>query len=559
VGLREYNAKRDFSRTKEPGGRKRPSSKAREPLFVVQKHDATRLHYDFRLEMDGVLKSWAVPKGFPWKKGDRRLAVQVEDHPFDYHNFEGIIPSGNYGAGTVMVWDMGTYRVGGNDPAGALREGKLHLFLSGKKLRHEWTLVRLRKTETEDKPQWLLLKSGVDVKPLSTREDNRSVLTGRTLEEIAQAADKEWESNRPKATRRAGSRSATQKSNATRRTRKKTGPVPAGLDMESLPRAKPEFLEPMKARIARKMPVGSELVYEIKFDGIRTIAVKDRQSVRIFSRAGNELSAKYPEIIDALSSLPANQAVLDGELAALDPQGRSSFQLLQSYHMTPAPKPPLMYYVFDVLNLEGRSLTALPLLERKRAAQTLLTDAPASLRFSPAIDADSERVLQEMRNRGLEGLIAKRKDSSYEPGRRSGAWVKYKWVVEQEFVIGGYTQPKGSRSHFGALLVGYYEGSKLVFAGKVGTGFDEKSLKEMINQFRPLVRDECPFANLPERRTGPRGGGLTASQMKLCTWLKPELVAQVKFAEWTRDNHLRQPCFVGLREDKVAREVVREG
>lgn len=562
MGLQEYKAKRDFSRTAEPAGTRREAKGRKALMFVVQKHDATRLHYDFRLEMEGVLKSWAVPKGFPWNKGDRRLAVQVEDHPFDYHDFEGIIPEGNYGAGTVMVWDTGTYRVGGDDPVRALAQGKLHLFLQGKKLRDEWTLVRLKKTGQEDKPQWLLLKSGSDVKPLSPRQDDRSVLTGRSLSQIAQEAGKEWKSDRPKQKpltkleRLRGANSARKKPDAKPKRQPKAA-VP-GLDLSILPSAAPAFVEPMKARIARQMPKGRDWIYEIKFDGIRALCVKDRKDVRLYSRAENDLTSKYPEIASAVAGIGPESCVLDGEVAALDEEGRSSFQLLQSYHMLGSRKPPLIYYVFDIINLEGHSLVRVPLVQRKAVLESLFANVPAPLRYSPGIDAESERIVKEMQARGLEGLIAKTKDSCYESGKRSGSWLKYKWVSEQEFVIGGYTKPKGGRSHFGALLVGYYEDSKLIFAGKVGTGFDEKSLTALMKRFQPLVRSDCPFANLPERRMGPRGGGLTASQMRLCTWIRPELVAQVKFAEWTRDNHLRQPCFVGLREDKDPREVTRE-
>jgi bifunctional non-homologous end joining protein LigD len=559
VGLKEYNTKRDFSRTAEPsGGKARLLRKAKDLLFVVQKHDATRLHYDFRLEMEGVLKSWAVPKGFPWKKGDRRLAVQVEDHPFDYRNFEGIIPEGNYGAGTVMVWDTGTYTVGGDDPMRALQEGKLHLFLSGRKLRHEWTLVRLRSRASEEKPQWLLLKSGESVEPLSAREDNRSAVSGRSMEEIARSADRKWESNRPRRTQDRNKGADRRSDGRVKRVATRKPFSPSGLDLGSLPAAVPAFLEPMKARIARQLPTGADWVSEIKFDGIRAIAVKDGKTVRLYSRAGNDLTVKFTAVATALTLVPAKQAVLDGEIAALDREGRSSFQLLQSYHMAPSPKPPLVFYAFDIPNLEGRSLTDLPLLQRKNILQSLLEGDNGVVRFSPALDANPERVAAEMRSRGLEGLIAKRKDSIYEAGRRSGAWLKYKWVAEQEFVIGGYTDPKGSRSHFGALLVGYYDGPKLLFCGKVGTGFDEKTLKDLDRRFKPFVQVDCPFSNLPERRISSRGGGLTASQMRLCTWIKPHFVAQVKFAEWTRDGHLRQPCFVGMREDKAAHEVIRE-
>lgn len=575
--LREYKAKRNFSRTREPAGRARLLAQREAPAFVVQKHDASRLHYDFRLEMDGVLKSWAVPKGFPTRRGERRLAVQVEDHPVEYGGFEGTIPEGNYGAGTVMVWDRGTYRVGGNDPAGALASGKLHLSLQGKKLKGEWTLVRMRPRDKEAKPQWLLLKSGTDVPSFSPAAENRSALSARNLKEISGASKKnEWQSDRmgrgsvasPASRSKASARSERTRNGAKDPRSKRANETGTkahgigvsartGLSLMSLPRMKPAFVEPMKALVREHLPEGDGWCYEIKFDGVRALAVKDGKRVTLWSRAGNMLGNNYPEVLEALSSLRAGQAVLDGEIVALDSLGRSDFQLLQSYLTHQEPKPPLFYYVFDLLNLDARNLMHLPLSTRKDLAESLVKEVSQTIRFSPGIQAEREKLIREMKARGLEGILAKRVDSKYEPGRRSGAWVKYKWTHQQEFVIGGYTQPKGGRTHFGALLVGYYQGSNLLFAGKVGTGFDQTRLARLFRTFQGLRRAECPFANLPEKLPGA-GGGITASQMRRCTWLKPNLVCEVRFAEWTRDHHLRQPAFLGLRDDKDAGEVVRE-
>ncbi len=576
MALERYKAKRNFARTREPAGEHLSRRKPKEPLFVVQKHAARRLHYDFRLEMEGVLKSWAVPKGFPTRRGDRRLAIQVEDHPFEYAQFEGTIPAGDYGAGTVMVWDLGTYQVSGDDPLGALQQGRLHLCLKGKKLKGEWTLVRMRRPEEEDKPQWLLLKSGADVPPLSARAENESALTRRTLEQIAEANDKQWRSGRsaaapsapaPAKPYRTKGRSAplprpAQSQAAVRPTATVPPPsfargalnLPAGL-----PKAKPQFIAPMKALLVNQLPKGSQWIYEVKFDGVRALAIKTGKEVRLISRNAKDFSAKYSELLEPLRQLPAKEAVLDGEVVAVDPKGRSSFQLLQSYLSAGAEKPPLFYYVFDLLNLEGKDLTGLPLYQRKALAQALLADVSPRIRFSVSIQADSARVMREMQRRGLEGLIAKRKESNYDSGQRTGAWVKFKWTNEQEFVIGGYTRPQGTRSYFGALLVGYYQGDKLWFAGKVGTGFDEKLLASLHERFQQRVRPDCPFANLPEKpRPGLRSGSLTTAKMKFCTWLEPRLVCQVRFTEWTRDHHLRQPVFLGLREDKQPEEVVRE-
>ena len=542
MSLTEYRAKRDFRHTREPAGRVRTPKKPKPLRYVIQKHSASHLHYDFRLEMAGVLKSWAVPKGLPTRRGERHLAIEVEDHPLDYGTFEGTIPSGNYGAGTVMLWDIGTYTASGGDPLKDLESGKLHLTLQGKKLNGEWTLVRLRPRESSPKPQWLVLKSGQDQPHTSPKAAERSALTGRSLQQIADARDNPWSSNRP------GSRGR-------KLTHSDVSAAPddsiSGGESE-LPRNSPRFLEPMKALLAKELPKGPQWIYEIKFDGVRALAIKDQGRVQLISRANKDLGAKYPNVLQALKNLSAGQAVLDGEIVAVDSRGRSSFQLLQSYQTTGAAKPPLLYYVFDILNLEGRDLKGLPLWRRKELAENLVSGLNPVVRFSAGIKADSSRVMWEMQKRGLEGLVAKKMDSRYEPGRRSGAWIKFKWTLEQEFVIGGFTEPKGGRSHFGAVLVGYYKGDELLFAAKVGTGFNHTTLASLYKLFKPFIRPDCPFANLPEAQ------GLTRAQMRRCTWLDSRLVCQIRFSEWTRDGHLRQPAFLGMREDKEPQEVVRE-
>ena len=576
MGLQEYKAKRDFRQTAEPSGGKRGGAGGRALSFVIQKHDASHLHYDFRLEMEGVLKSWAVPKGVPLKRGDRRLAVEVEDHPLEYGGFEGTIAEGNYGAGTVMVWDRGTYRTFDEDPIRALKDGKIHFVLEGKKLKGEWTLVRMRHAGGT-KPQWLLLKSGKDLPPLSERTESRSVLSGRSMEQIGGAGHgREWQSNRvtrarvapPRLgrTRRSvlpghrspargsGRRGSTGLARSTQS--KRSQPAKLEIDLGRLPASEPRFIEPMKALLVESLPKGPEWLYEIKFDGVRAVAIKDKDSVELISRSGKDLGQKYPAVLQALKELPVKQAVVDGEVVALDEQGRSAFQLLQSFH-TAGRKAPLFYYVFDLLHLEGKDLTGLPLWRRKEMALKFTQSAGRTLRFSDNIQADSARLMKEMQARGLEGLVGKKRNSTYEPGRRSGAWIKFKWTNEQEFVIGGYTRPKGARSHFGAILVGYYENRQLRFAAKVGTGFNERALGSLYRKFQELTQPECPFVNLPERSSGA-SAGLTRAEMSRCTWIRPELVCQVRFAEWTRDHHLRQPAFLGLREDKRAREVVRD-
>jgi bifunctional non-homologous end joining protein LigD len=312
----------------------------------------------------------------------------------------------------------------------------------------------------------------------------------------------------------------------------------------------------MKAMAVEDLPKGDDWIYELKFDGVRALAIRQGRAIELISRTEKNFTTKFPEVAAALKELPGKEAVLDGEIVALDEEGRPSFQLLQAREMS-GERPPIFYYVFDLIQLDGKDLTGVPLLKRKALAKALVANLPDTVRFSASIQADSDRVLKEMKARGLEGVIAKRKDSKYEIGRRSGAWVKFKWTSEQEFVIGGYSEPRGTRAYFGALVVGYYEGKRLKFAGKVGTGFDERMLKSLHQKFQKLIRRDCPFVNLPEK-TGQFGRGLTAAEMKRCTWLRPELVCEVRFAEWTRDGHLRQPAFLGLREDKKGEEVVRE-
>ena len=563
MGLKKYKAKRDFSKTAEPKGRKPLPKQVRGACrFVIQKHDARRLHYDFRLQMEGVLKSWALPKGLPWKQGEKHLAVEVEDHPIEYETFEGVIPEGNYGAGTVMVWDRGAYYVYGEQPLKSLREGKLHLVLAGKKAQGEWTLVRIRGRDDE-KNQWLILKTGGSAKLPSKKLEDQSVKTGRTMKQIANERDAEWQSNREekdtsaRSTLKARIKAALKKKDLEHGVGKNETVDQATRLLKGLPSAKPQFIEPMKARLVDEPPKHGDWLYELKFDGIRAMAIKNDRKVSLVSRNGNKLDGRFPEIVEAVKNLPVREYVIDGEVVALDEDGRSSFQLLQGLEME-GRKAPLRFYVFDLLQLDGKTLLGLPLEQRKQVLAKICENVGDPIRYSGEISGDVKSLLAEVKRRGLEGLIGKQRNSVYEPGRRSGTWIKLKCINEQEFVIGGYTPPAGSRKYFGAILVGYYEIGKLRFAGKVGSGFTEKSLSMLHKKFRGEEHDDCPFVDLPSKQGGEWVQGITPSMMKKMHWVNPKFVAEIKFAEWTRDQKLRQPVFLGMREDKAATEVKRE-
>ncbi|HEX4083541.1 MAG TPA: non-homologous end-joining DNA ligase [Chthoniobacteraceae bacterium] len=515
--LGAYRSKRNFKKTAEPRGRAK-ASRAAEMRFVIQKHDASRLHYDFRLEMGGTLKSWAIPKGVPFKKGEKHLAVHVEDHPLEYAGFEGIIPRGQYGGGTVMVWDSGTYEPLGSDPLRDLAAGKLHFALHGKKLDGEWALVRFKHGGDND---WLILKSGADMRPVSQKKDDESSVSGRTMARIARERDADWNSKGNGRNNRA---------------------------------EKLEFIPPMKATLAEKPPAQPGWLYELKFDGYRALAFNDG---RIYSSNGKDAARRFPEIAAAVAALPVKSAALDGEIVALDEEGRSSFQLLQSIELGDE-RPPLAFYIFDLLHLDGKDLRREPLSARRKQLHTLMRKAGEPLRESAEIRGDPRKLLAEVGRRGLEGIMGKLRDSVYEPGRRSHSWIKLKCVHEQELVIGGFTPPKGARHYFGALLVGYYEKEKLKFAGKIGTGFNAAILKSLHAKMRAIERKTTPFSNLPESGQGRWSQNITPGEMKLCTWIKPGLVCQARFTEWTRDGKLRHPVYLGLRDDKEAREVTRE-
>jgi bifunctional non-homologous end joining protein LigD len=545
MSLRQYKAKRDFSLTTEPAVERsgKPALKKSRLRFVIQKHAARRLHYDFRLELDGVLKSWAVPKGLPLKRGEKHLAVRVEDHPLEYVNFEGRIPEGQYGAGSVMVWDQGTYEVAEADPGNALKQGKILLRLEGKKLAGAWTLVRMKGRKEGDKEPWLIIKSGEDAPRISARKEDQSTRTGRTMKQIHEKSRSTWTSHR--------AQSGKEKASVAR--------ASADARVAELPQKEPGFVVPMKARLVEKPPGESGWLFEIKWDGIRAIGIKKNGFVRLYSRAAREITRDFPKIAAALKDLPVSDLVVDGEIVALDQKGRPSFQLLQNIkRATPDEPAVICYYLFDLLNLQRHDLRRRPLVERKKVLEEFLRQSSDPLRYSAGLKGNPKRLLEEAGHNRLEGLMAKREDSPYEPGQRSGLWKKIKCVNEQEFVIGGYTRSQGTRQHFGAILVGYYREQKLVFAGKVGTGFDTRTLASLYERFEKLKTAQCPFSDLAAARSGKGRHGLTALRADRCFWLKPRLVCEVRFSEWTAGGILRQPVFLGLREDKPPEEVRRE-
>ena len=525
--LREYTAKRDFAQTAEPAAEPRREEKADGVhRFVIQKHEASHLHYDWRLEMQGVLRSWAVPKGPPTELKEARLAMHVEDHPLAYEKFEGTIPAGNYGAGTVMVWDHGVYGDITGNPAAAFHAGKMHLVLQGQKLKGEWILVKDKREPESNK--WLLIKAGESMKPIPPKLDDKSAISGRSMAAIAKANDAQWQSNRPiKQT----------KSDQPRARKAK--------------RTAPKFVEPMQCKAVTKLPDKADWTFEIKFDGYRCLAVKNGAEVTLFSRNENKLNARFPNVAEAVADLPGDFTI-DGEIVALDEEGRPSFQLLQNNLGRPLA---VHFYAFDLLNHEGEDLQRRAIEERRELLGRLLSEANDPIRLSPLLEAPPGQVLDAVRQLGLEGVVGKRAGSVYEAGERSGAWIKQRVDRAQEFVIGGYVP--GTRG-FDSLLVGVYEKKRLVFVARIKDGFVPRLRAEVFAQLKKFETDECPFANLPEKKGVRRGDALTAEKMKDCRWLKPKLVCQVAFSEWTDAGNLRHATFIGMRDDKKAGAVVRE-
>lgn len=543
MGLVEYQRKRHFAKTPEPSGAKKTAT---EWQYVIQKHDASHLHYDFRLELDGVLKSWAVPKGPSLDPSTKRLAVQVEDHPVAYGGFEGIIPAGQYGGGTVLLWDTGTWEPIGDAKAG-LREGKLKFNLHGKKLRGGWTLVRTRRGESSDKPQWLLIKErddDADPDKDILEEQPLSVASGRDLGGIASSKDRVWESKGKK-----GEVSATAASpivKATRRKAAKAKVSSANTSDSGVKEPMPKKTEVQLATLTELPPEGDEWLHEIKFDGYRMICRIDNGKITFTSRNQQDWTGRLEGLVKATSRLKAKQAILDGEVVIFQRDGTTDFQALQNAFRE-GRSADMKYIVFDLLYLNCRSLTELPLEERKQLLQTLLNESGSNsaIQYSEHVDGHGDEFKQQACRLHLEGMICKRRDQPYRPGR-SLDWLKVKCLKKDEFVIGGYTDPSGSRSGFGALLVGFHdEQGALHYAGKVGTGFHEHDLKELGDRLQQLEQAKSPFVDLQEKK----------GVVRTAHWIKPELVGQFSYANRTNEGRLRHASFQGLREDKAATEV----
>lgn len=499
--LNAYNQKRNFARTSEPeGGIETAQTGLR---FVVQHHLARRDHYDFRLEWDGALLSWAVPKGPSCDTRNKRLAVQVEDHPLEYRNFEGTIPQGEYGGGVVMLWDEGYWEPYGDVDEG-LREGMFKFILKGRRLKGKWVLVRLKGKAGEK--NWLLLKEkdeyariGDGIAGFTT-----SIRTGRTMREIEAGEDE-------KITRNPFNSTSVQ-----------------------------------LAKLVQRVPEGEDWLYELKYDGYRILAYMEGNNIRLITRNGNDYTERFQGIVSSLVDWAEGRTmILDGEMTVTNPEGKTDFQALQNYMKNPQSKK-LTYIIFDLLALDGADLRGHSLIDRKERLEALMTDAPKNLYYSRHIRGNGKESFDAACEAGLEGIVGKKADSLYS-GTRNGDWIKLKCDQRQEFVIGGYTISHKKTSGVSSLLLGIYEGEELVYAGRAGTGLSEADMKDLEGRFKSIKRMESPFQLAPKPRSNEK-----------ITWLEPELVAEIKFAEWTEDYRLRQASFKGLRTDKDPRNIKRE-
>ncbi len=526
MGLKDYASKREFEKTPEPKPGLRPERDRL--MFVVHKHAARALHYDLRLELEGVLKSWAVPRGPSLDPSLKRLAVMVEDHPLEYKDFEGVIPEGNYGAGSVIIWDRGFYHHPSTHDENesekllldGFRKGNMKFVLEGEKLHGEFALVRTGK----DGKSWLLLKKkDRNAAAGDILKENRSVVSHKTLEEML-------EGNPQRSFRQ-----------------KKLNQIRLHETMESEElkdapiKPMPKAITPMLTTLVKEPFDHPDWIFEVKWDGYRAVAEIRDKDVSLYSRNLISFNKKFSPIVESLRKFGFD-AVLDGEIVVVDDQGRPDFQALQHYQ--DSGNGHLLYYVFDLLYFRGHDLTDLPLQRRKELLKKILPST-SKIRFSDHVRKEGVLFYNVVKEKGLEGIVAKHSQSPYETGRRSRQWLKVKTRQTQEGVIAGFTEPGGGRKHFGALVLGLFEGDELLYIGHVGGGFSEKDLKDIREQLDPLVQKECPFKVTPE--TNAR-----------VTWVKPELVCEVSLSGWTEDAVMRQPAFMRLREDKAAREVVRE-
>ena len=558
--LAEYRRKRDFNRTEEPSGDE-PAASARPGRlrFVIQKHAASHLHFDLRLELDGVMKSWAVPKGPSLDPSVKRLAMQVEDHPIDYNTFEGTIPKGEYGGGTVMLWDRGTYS---SDTANSadeeedvlreqLRKGDLKITFHGERLHGSFALVRMkysRDGSSSSKPQWLLIKHRDEYATTDdvVADNMTSVDSGRTMDEIAGGKSRVWHSNRepkanafsnPSVTRSVAARSAAKASKTTK----------------AAPKKLPKSLEPMYASIGSEIP-GDGWTFEPKYDGVRVIAYATSSEVKLITRNGKDKAKQFPEIVAGLKKLSSQvrrPLVLDGEVVALIDGEPARFQELQSrMHVKDTQiierhtsATPAALILFDILMDGSEVLVHEPWWERReRLVKRVGKHVTPQLRVTDSVEGNGKKMLEQARKQGWEGVIAKRVDSAYEPGNRSKHWLKLKIEFRQEFVVGGYTEPRNTREHIGAILLGYFDKERFIYAGHTGGGFTRQGLEDMYRRLKPLERKVSPFAETPKTN-------------EKAHWVEPKVVVEVKFSEWTADRRLRQPIFLGVRDDKEASEV----
>jgi bifunctional non-homologous end joining protein LigD len=566
MSLSKYKQKRSEKKTPEPFGGKADSN---ELVFVIQKHAASHLHYDFRLEMEGVLKSWAVPKGPSLDPSVKRLAMMVEDHPYDYRTFEGIIPQGQYGGGTVIVWDQGTYEplepVEGGKAAQQknllqqLKAGSLKFVMKGHKLKGEFALV---KTKGMGDNAWLLIKHNdkyASDKDVTLKE--KSVVSKKTIEQVEKTSGNIYgQTSKPPAKTTAAKATAAKKTAVTKAekaAKEKKSPSVNKRELAPLLKGsvtKPFFdtVKPMLATLVDKPFDEKGWVYEIKWDGYRAVAFMNKGAVALKSRNDKLFNTKFYPVFDSLTAWGIN-AVVDGEIVVSREDGNSDFGALQNWRSEADGN--LIYYVFDILWYDGHDLRALPLSDRKKILELVLPADPR-LQFSKDFVSSGIKFLASAKKMGLEGIMAKRADSAYLPGERNHDWLKIKASMRQEVVIGGFTKNKDTKKEFSALLVGVYEGRKLVYTGKIGTGFTAAMQKEMMAQFKPLITDKIPFAEEPDVNKPSRFR--PDPPKAVATWLKPKLICEVSFTEMTADGVMRHSSFEGMRSDKKPKDIVLE-